>query len=31
MTAPVRDPLAADDKDWIMGRGLCAWLDWKLT
>lgn len=22
--------LTAEDKDWIMGRGLCEWLDWKL-
>lgn len=22
--------LTADDKDWIMGRGLCDWLNWKL-
>lgn len=23
--------LTADDKDWIMGRGLCEWLNWKLA
>jgi hypothetical protein len=22
--------LSADDKAWIMGRGLCAWLGWDL-
>ena len=22
--------LTADDKDWIMGRGLCEWLGWKV-
>ena len=22
--------LAEEDKDWIMGRALCTWLDWKL-
>lgn len=22
--------LTADDKEWIMGRGLCEWLGWKL-
>ena len=22
--------LTAQDKEWIMGRGLCEWLDWKL-
>lgn len=22
--------LTADDKTWIMGRGLCEWLRWKL-
>ncbi len=22
--------LAQEDKDWIMGRALCTWLDWKL-
>jgi len=21
--------LAAEDKEWIMGRGICEWLDWK--
>jgi L-fuconolactonase len=23
--------LTDDDKDWIMGRGICEWLDWKLA
>ena len=23
--------LTADDKEWIMGRGLCEWLGWKLS
>ena len=22
--------LSASDKEWIMGRGLCEWLGWKL-
>ena len=22
--------LTAEDKAWIMGRGLCEWIDWKL-
>jgi predicted TIM-barrel fold metal-dependent hydrolase len=22
--------LSVDDKEWIMGRGLCAWLGWNL-
>jgi hypothetical protein len=20
--------LSAEDKEWIMGRGICEWLDW---
>jgi hypothetical protein len=23
--------LSAEDKAWIMGRGLCEWLDWPLA
>jgi hypothetical protein len=22
--------LSAGEREWIMGRGLCAWLDWPL-
>ncbi len=22
--------LTAEDKEWIMGRGVCEWLGWKL-
>ena len=22
--------LSADDKEWIMGRGICEWLGWTL-
>jgi hypothetical protein len=22
--------LSSEDKAWIMGRGLCAWLDWNV-
>jgi hypothetical protein len=22
--------LTANDKDWIMGRGVCEWLGWKI-
>jgi predicted TIM-barrel fold metal-dependent hydrolase len=23
--------LSAEDKEWIMGRGVCRWLDWTIT
>ena len=23
--------LTAEDKEWIMGRGLCEWIGWKLS
>jgi hypothetical protein len=22
--------LTADDKEWIMGRGVCEWLGWRM-
>jgi hypothetical protein len=22
--------LSADDKEWILGRGVCEWLGWKI-